>query len=92
MATAKQIASWYAQAFHLVLQDGPLFSDEIVAWQKGPVVGAVYTHYAGFGWNPIIPDDDTAAAPLPTLVTEFLKQIISFLGATRQSRFRKRLT
>jgi uncharacterized phage-associated protein len=71
---------YYAQAFHLVLHDTPLFSDEILAWQKGPVVGAVYAHYAGFGWNPIIPDEDAPAEALSTPITEFLKQIISFFG------------
>jgi uncharacterized phage-associated protein len=70
---------YYAQCFHLVLHDAPLFPDEILAWQKGPVVGAVYSHYAGFGWNLIIPDED-AGSVLPEGAAHFLKQIVSFFG------------
>ena len=72
---------YYGQSFHLVLRDNPLFPDEILAWQKGPVVPAVYMHYNRFGWTPIIPDDD--AVPPNSLganTTDFLKQIIGFFG------------
>jgi uncharacterized phage-associated protein len=71
---------YYAQCFHLVLHDTPLFSDEILAWQKGPVVANVYAHYAAFGWNPIIPDEDAAVVSLPKSTTDFLKQIVGFFG------------
>jgi uncharacterized phage-associated protein len=71
---------YYAQSFHLVLRDSPLFPDEILAWQKGPVVASVYLHYNRFGWSPIIPDGDSTLDLLAPETTDFLKQIISFFG------------
>lgn len=71
---------YYAQCFHLVLQDVPLFPDEILAWQKGPVVGSVYSHYAGFGWNVITPDGDDSSFTLPEATSRFLKEVVSFFG------------
>jgi uncharacterized phage-associated protein len=70
---------YYAQCFHLVLHDRPLFPEEILAWQKGPVVPAVYTQYAVFGAAPIIPDEHEAPA-LPNELEQHLKEIVSFFG------------
>lgn len=36
---------YYAQGVYLALYDEPLFDDEIVAWQYGPVVDTVYQTY-----------------------------------------------
>lgn len=36
---------YYAQGMHLALWGEPLFNDEIVAWQYGPVVESVYQRY-----------------------------------------------
>src|SRR5689334_9609404 len=71
---------YYAQGFHLVLRDRPLFPDEILAWQKGPVVAAVYMHYSRFGWSPILPDPDLGQDRLLSETTDFLKDIIRFFG------------
>jgi uncharacterized phage-associated protein len=71
---------YYAQCFQLALRDNPLFPDEILAWQKGPVVAAVYMHYNRFGWNPIIPDVYIEQNRLSAETTDFLKQIIMFFG------------
>jgi len=46
---------YYAQGFHLALYGSPLFSDEIVAWQHGPVVVALYEKYKEFRKSPIDP-------------------------------------
>ena len=70
---------YYAQCFHLVLHDRPLFPDEILAWQKGPVVPDVYTRYAAFGGGPIIPDDDKGPA-LSKELQQYLTQVVSFFG------------
>src|SRR5262245_36771191 len=71
---------YYAQSFHLVLCDTPIFPDEILAWQKGPIVAAVYSHYSRFGWSFIIPDEDDSGVALPEATTSFLKQVVSFFG------------
>ncbi len=40
---------YYAQGFHLAMNDGaPLFEDEILAWQHGPVVRDVWQHYRDY--------------------------------------------
>ncbi len=44
---------YYAQAWHLVLHERPLFSDDIEAWVHGPVVRQVFREYRTFGWKPI---------------------------------------
>lgn len=45
---------YYAQAWHLVFEDKPLFKEEIEAWIHGPVVNDVYQTFKGFGRKPII--------------------------------------
>lgn len=69
--------AYYAQAFNLALKGEPLFADEVQAWQWGPVVPAVYKRYAGFGANPILPEDDSACF-VPTTEAAFLAQIAGF--------------
>ncbi|MFY1653386.1 Panacea domain-containing protein [Solwaraspora sp. WMMB762] len=38
---------YYAQAWHLVWEDRPLFDNEIQAWANGPVVPDLYLHHRG---------------------------------------------
>jgi len=41
---------YYAQGFHLALNDGnPLFSEDIEAWAHGPVVPEIYHEYKTYG-------------------------------------------
>ncbi len=40
---------YYAQGFFLAVHDRPLFNEEIVAWQHGPVVPALYQKYKECG-------------------------------------------
>ncbi len=50
---------YYAQAWFLVNNNNErLFSDEIEAWQYGPVIPAVYNKYQKFGRSPIVIDCD----------------------------------
>jgi uncharacterized phage-associated protein len=71
---------YYAQSFFLVLHGRPLFSDEILAWQKGPVVPAVWQKYSIYGGAPIILDDEDAPPDLPREIESHLRQIVSFFG------------
>ncbi len=45
---------YYAQAWHLVNFDRPLFSETIEAWNLGPVVANVYREFKQFGAGPIV--------------------------------------
>ncbi|MHA0285179.1 Panacea domain-containing protein [Mycobacterium sp. C3-094] len=38
---------YYAQAWHLVTMDAPLFEDQIKAFELGPVVHSVWSNYRG---------------------------------------------
>lgn len=45
---------YYAQAWHLVFNNGkPLFDDAIEAWVHGPAIPRVYRHFNKFGYLPI---------------------------------------
>ncbi len=49
---------YYAQGIHLAKYDEPLFKDEIVHWQLGPVVKSVYKKYKEYNNKAlIIPDE-----------------------------------
>lgn len=49
---------YYSQGFALALLDKPLFKDEIVAWQYGPVVPELYAKYKEYG-SSAIPWEET---------------------------------
>lgn len=49
---------YYAQAWYLVNFDKPLFDDQILAWDYGPVVKSVYDEYKEFRHTPIIFEED----------------------------------
>ena len=44
---------YYAQAWHLVNFDTPLFKDKLKAWEFGPVVPEVYRTFKKFNSSPI---------------------------------------
>ncbi len=44
---------YYVQGYNLAFYDKPLFEDEIVAWQYGPVVVRAYDSFKGFGKSSI---------------------------------------
>ena len=44
---------YYQQCFHLAYFGTPLFDEDIVAWQYGPVVPSVYKEYKSFESNSI---------------------------------------
>lgn len=64
---------YYAQGFHLALNNKPLFDDSIKAWAHGPVVSKVYGEYKQYG---------AGAIPLPKDVTfsRYTKDVRDFLG------------
>jgi uncharacterized phage-associated protein len=65
---------YYAQGFHLALFDEPLFSDEIIAWEHGPVVRSVYFTFKDFRRGPIPfqgePDEELFGPATKELVDE----------------------
>jgi len=47
---------YYAQAWHLVFYNKPLFKDRIEAWVHGPAIRSVYQHFKSYGYQPIQKD------------------------------------
>lgn len=71
---------YYAQAFHLVLSDEPLFADDIEAWKWGPVVPSVYKRYASYGSDPIITPVDGEEVHVGSRIEHFLADLVGFFG------------
>jgi uncharacterized phage-associated protein len=69
---------YYAQAFHFVLRDEPLFADELQAWKWGPVIPGVYKKYAAYGADPIILPLDGPATSLSKDIEKFLTEVVDF--------------
>lgn len=44
-----QKLAYYCQGYHLALWDSPCFSNQLEAWDHGPVVRTAYMHYRPFG-------------------------------------------
>lgn len=44
---------YYAQGFNLVINGEPLFQEEIVSWEHGPVVSEIYYEYSKYGGGAI---------------------------------------
>jgi len=73
---------YYAQGLHLALFDKELFSEEIEAWQHGPVCVSVYHDFKQYGSN-IIPCEDCEkefSLILTSEQTEFLDEIYDVFG------------
>lgn len=70
---------YYAQAWHLAINDRPLFDEQIEAWVHGPVVPSVYREYKQFSWQPI-----AAAVVEPKLekdVVDHLDEVMEVYGS-----------
>lgn len=56
---------YYAQGYSLVLNDRPIFKEEIEAWTHGPVVPEVYHFFKGKGSRPLTIPHDFNIAKIP---------------------------
>lgn len=71
---------YYAQGFHLAMYDTPLFDEQIVAWEHGPVVEALYHEFKVYGSNPIPQPEDFDVNQFSTEQIELLKEIYEVYG------------
>ena len=53
---------YFAQGHYFARTGMPLFEDDFVAWQFGPVIREIYQRYNDFGKNPINDIDDDYSA------------------------------
>jgi len=72
---------YYAQGFHLAMNDGrPLFDDPIVAWEHGPVVPSLYRLYKDYGADAIPPPDSFDASKFDRETIELLDEVNRVYG------------
>ncbi|MBR5126389.1 MAG: SocA family protein [Oscillospiraceae bacterium] len=71
---------YYAQGCALAVTDEPLFGDEIVAWQHGPVVECVYHAYKNNGSNGIVFEDDFDFSQFTPEENELLEEVYDTFG------------
>jgi uncharacterized phage-associated protein len=68
---------FYAQVWHLVKKQAPLFDEDAEAWRFGPVIPEVYDVYKKYGRLPIA--DDVSQADVDVLDAETQRYMDKFL-------------
>lgn len=71
---------YYAQGFHLALFDRPLFSENIEAWQSGPVVPEIYRYYKIHGRSPLPEPEDFNPETIDVETHELLDEVYGVFG------------
>lgn len=68
---------YYAQSAFLALKDKPLFSNDIIAWNHGPVVEEIYHKYKKYGSNDI---DEFSAVKIDAETEKVLTEVYNVFG------------
>ncbi len=71
---------YYAQGFHLALNDNPLFDEQIVAWTHGPVVEVMYHTFKRHGASNIPFPDEINPDSLTSEQEELLQEVQDIYG------------
>ena len=71
---------YYAQGYHLGAYGKPLFSEQILAWEHGPVVRSVYDAYRGFGRRGIDIPEEVGLDDFDESLMDFLDQVYAHVG------------
>lgn len=71
---------YYAQGFHLALHDAPLFPEEVLAWEHGPVVEQVWREYRDHGANAIPRPDMVPIEELTNEQKELINEVYAVYG------------
>jgi uncharacterized phage-associated protein len=71
---------YYAQGFHLALFDLPLFSEDIIAWQYGPVVPEIYRKYKNYTRNPLPEPIDFNPEIINSETRELIDEVYQVFG------------
>ncbi|MDR0864778.1 MAG: DUF4065 domain-containing protein [Candidatus Symbiothrix sp.] len=80
---------YYVQGFHLAFFDKPLFEDEIVAWQYGPVVPDMYRKFAQFGSSPLFVPENTKIVYFDDDSEDIFQEVIEGYGQFSATRLMK---
>jgi len=71
---------YYAQGLYLARTGEPLFSDEIQAWQHGPVVPSVWAHFKDNGSRGITPPESLELSRYTAEIREHLDDVWTVYG------------
>lgn len=69
---------YFAQAWHLLALERPLFNEDMQAWAHGPVVPSVFHALKEHGWQPLPLDGDSSGIDADSL--EILEQVVDIYG------------
>ena len=70
---------YYAQGSFLAIKDRPLFDDNLLAWEHGPVVNEVYQEYKKYGTNGI-PFEEDYTNNISNEDEDLLKEVYKVFG------------
>ena len=71
---------YYAQAWHLALNNRPLFDERIEAWVHGPAVPPIYGEFKKWAWMPIETQIDLDRVELSEDEQAHLEEILDVYG------------
>lgn len=71
---------YYAQAWHLALEEHPIFQEDFKAWVHGPVLLSQYHRFKDHSWRPITEDIDTPNNIASDLI-DHLDEILDVFGS-----------
>lgn len=71
---------YYAQGIMIAIRGVPLFHENLVAWDHGPVVVELYHHYKGFGANPITEEVDFSPEKIDATDRQILDDVLEYYG------------
>lgn len=71
---------YYAQAWYLANHDIPLVPNRFEAWIHGPVSPDLYSQYKGWGWLPIVIDNNINITFLNDSTPRFLDLVYDVYG------------
>lgn len=75
-----QKLTYYSQAWHLALEDEPLFDATFEAWAHGPVNPELFQEYRIFSWDGIPYPDDFDLSSIEDGERDFLDEIWEAYG------------
>ncbi len=71
---------YYAQGLHLALYGKPIFKENIIAWNYGPVVPELYKKYKQYGARGIAPERAFDPDSIDDDMREFLDEVYTAFG------------
>jgi uncharacterized phage-associated protein len=71
---------YYAQGFHLAINNSRLFENDLEAWQHGPVVRDLYDKYKGHGAGMLEVSKDFSPQVLSEIIKELLEDVYKTYG------------